>query len=58
MENNEASLRIDVIDTGVGIPPTMMREVFEKFSQVDNTCSRRHEGTGLGLSISQLSAIA
>jgi len=51
-----ADIRIDVIDTGVGIPPDRLDDVFEKFSQADNTMSRKFEGTGLGLSISQLLA--
>lgn len=56
IENDEANLRVDVVDTGIGIPDDRLRDVFEKFSQVDNTCSRRFEGTGLGLSISQILA--
>ena len=37
----------------VGIPADKCAAVFEKFSQVDNSATRKHEGTGLGLSISQ-----
>ena len=44
-------LRFDIIDTGIGIPDEKINDVFEKFSQVDNTSARRHEGTGLGLAI-------
>ena len=32
-------------------PPTSWRTIFEKFSQVDGSSTRRHEGTGLGLAI-------
>ena len=46
-------LRIEVRDTGIGIPANKVNDVFEKFSQVDNTSARRHEGTGLGLAISK-----
>ena len=44
-------LRISVEDTGVGIPADALSKVFEKFSQVDASATRKHEGTGLGLSI-------
>ena len=45
--------RIDVIDTGVGIPKDMLERVFDAFQQVDTGMSRKYEGTGLGLTISR-----
>lgn len=45
-------LRISVEDTGVGIPAENCEKVFDKFSQVDASATRKHEGTGLGLAIS------
>lgn len=44
-------LRFEVEDTGIGIPYEDVEKVFDKFSQVDASSSRKHEGTGLGLSI-------
>lgn len=44
-------LTISVTDTGIGIPEDKLKLVFEKFSQVDTSSTRRHEGTGLGLAI-------
>jgi PAS domain S-box-containing protein len=44
-------LRISVSDTGIGIPQEKIAQIFDKFSQVDASSTRRHEGTGLGLAI-------
>jgi len=46
-------IRVDVRDTGIGIPPSAMDRLFQSFSQVDASIARRYGGTGLGLAISR-----
>jgi signal transduction histidine kinase len=45
------TLRIEIIDQGIGIAPDKQKEIFDAFYQVDSSYSRPYEGLGLGLAI-------
>lgn len=51
--DEEANLQFEVADTGIGIKPEDIIEIFGPFSQVDESHTRRYGGTGLGLSIAR-----
>ena len=53
VEGNQALLKFEVTDSGIGIPPDMQDQIFEKFTQADKSISQKYGGTGLGTSIAR-----
>ncbi len=50
-DDHRLTLRIEVTDTGIGIPADRLDRLFKTFSQIDSSTTRHYGGSGLGLSI-------
>lgn len=53
VKNNFATLSFSVSDTGIGVPKDRLENIFEDFTQADNSATRKYGGTGLGLAIAK-----
>ncbi len=50
-EEGNNLIQISIKDTGIGIPESRLKEIFEPFHQLDSSSTRHYGGTGLGLSL-------
>ncbi|MDB5849648.1 MAG: sensor hybrid histidine kinase [Rhodoferax sp.] len=57
-DQRRVKLRIEVQDTGLGVPLAQQADLFGAFTQADSSISRQHGGTGLGLTLSRQLAMA
>jgi two-component system, sensor histidine kinase ChiS len=53
IKDDESNCYMEVKDTGIGIPTDKLETIFDRFSQVDISSTRKYEGTGIGLSLAK-----
>ena len=51
LERNDSLAEVRIEDSGPGVPPEFLPDIFERFSQADGSSTRKHGGLGLGLAI-------
>tara|TARA_R110002050_G_scaffold111752_4_gene225586 strand:+ start:10898 stop:12940 length:2043 start_codon:yes stop_codon:yes gene_type:complete len=51
---SDLNISIAIKDTGIGIPKSKLKTIFDRFTQIDSGITKRHEGSGLGLYITYL----
>ena len=51
--DDESQFRIEVVDTGIGIPAGDMDRLFVEFQQLDSSSAKKYPGTGLGLALTK-----
>ena len=52
-QSHSETIRIEIVDNGIGIPQKKLEEIFQPFRQADSSTTRRYGGTGLGLTITR-----
>ncbi|ULC59149.1 ATP-binding protein [Flaviramulus sp. BrNp1-15] len=54
INEDQLKITISIKDTGIGIPKDRINNIFERFTQVENSIKKQYEGSGLGLTISKI----
>ena len=56
IREEEDALALEVDDTGIGMKPEVVNQIFEPFRQVSEGTSRKYEGSGVGLAVTRKAA--